>query len=76
VAVSRKNNRASDLMRLGANVRRERVAKGMTQQRLADVLGVDIRSLQRIEAGEINAGFTMLVDIQKALKCSWAALME
>lgn len=63
-------------MRLGANVRRERVAKGMTQQRLADVLGVDIRSLQRIEAGEINAGFTMLVDIQKALKCSWAALME
>lgn len=34
-------------------LRKARLAKGMTQQRVADALGISLRSYQRIEAGEV-----------------------
>lgn len=53
----------------GANVRRERVARGMTQARLAERVDLNIRNLQKIEAGETNVLVTTLVRIRAALKC-------
>lgn len=35
------------------NLRRARAAAGMTQQRVADELGISLRSYQRLEAGDI-----------------------
>lgn len=39
-------------LHVGANVRRLRVRRGLTQAELAGALGVDLRSVQRLEAGD------------------------
>lgn len=64
------------LKRLGAAVRRERNAREMTQERLAELTGLHLRSLQKIEAGDINVLITTIQRIQKALDCPWPSLME
>lgn len=59
----------------GANVRRERSAKGMTQEKLAERVDLNIRTIQKIEAGQINVLVTTAMRIQKALGCPWNRLM-
>ena len=54
---------------LGDNIRRERVAKQISQQPFAEPAGLNIRSLQRIEAGEVDVLLTIVVRISKALNC-------
>ena len=54
----------------GKNVRRERLAKGITQERLAEMIGLNIRNVQKIEAGETNVLMTTAVRIREALGCS------
>ena len=61
---------------LGANVRRARVAGGMTQERLAELVGVNPRTVQKIEAGKINILVTTVLRLQQALGCSWEDLMK
>lgn len=56
--------------RFGANVRRERTQKELTQERLAELADLSLRNIQRIEAGEINVLMTTVVRIRKALGCS------
>ena len=58
----------------GANVRRERVRKGWTQDKLAEGAEIATRNLQKIEAGEINVLLTTAFRIQLALRCSWKSL--
>ena len=60
---------------LGANIRRERVALKITQERLAELVGVNPRTIQKIEAGNLNILVTTLVRIQAALECGWEELM-
>lgn len=48
----------------------------MTQERLAELTGLHLRSLQKIEAGDINVLITTVQRIQKALDCPWPSLME
>jgi transcriptional regulator with XRE-family HTH domain len=60
----------------GANVRRERVAAGLTQERLAEKADLNIRTLQSIEAGELNVLVTTAIRLQRALDCTWDALMS
>ena len=59
----------------GANVRRERVRKGLTQDELAEKAEIATRNLQKIEAGEINILVTTAFRIQLALQCPWKSLM-
>jgi transcriptional regulator with XRE-family HTH domain len=59
----------------GANVRRERVRKGLTQDALAERADIATRNLQKIEAGEINILVTTAFRIQLGLRCSWKCLM-
>ena len=54
---------------LGDNIRRERMAKGMSQQQLAEYADLNIRNVQRIEAGQIDLLLTTAVRIRKALTC-------
>jgi transcriptional regulator with XRE-family HTH domain len=63
------------LKQLGDNVRRERIAKGMSQQQLAEFADLNIRNVQRIEAGEIDVLLTTAVRIRKALTCPLERLM-
>jgi predicted transcriptional regulator len=59
----------------GDNVRRERCARGLTQDKLAELAEISTRNLQKVEAGELNILFTTVVRIQLALKCVWKNLM-
>ena len=64
-----------ELRQLGANIRRERVARGITQERLAELADLNLRTIQKIEAGCINILVTTVVRIQRALACAWVRLM-
>lgn len=57
------------LKQLGGNIRRERAAKGLSQQSLAEGANLDIRSVQRIEAGEINVLLVTMTRISQTLGC-------
>ena len=63
------------LRRFGANLRRERMARGITQEKLAELADLNIRTLQKIEAGETNILITTALRLQRALGCEWTALM-
>jgi transcriptional regulator with XRE-family HTH domain len=63
------------LKAFGANVRRERVRKGWTQERLAEKAEIATRNLQKIEGGEINILATTAFRIQLGLRCPWTRLM-
>ncbi len=63
------------LAAFGANVRRERVARGFTQEKLAELMEVNPRTIQKIEAGKLNILLTTVQRLQSALGCSWDSLM-
>jgi transcriptional regulator with XRE-family HTH domain len=62
------------LARLGSNVERERKARGLTQERLAEVVDLHPRVVQKIEAGETNIKATTLFRLQAALGAPWDRL--
>ena len=65
----------SRLKVLGANIRRERGAKKVTQENLAERAEISTRNLQKVEAGQLNLLGTTLIRIQLALRSPWAKLM-
>jgi transcriptional regulator with XRE-family HTH domain len=67
---------SAELSRFGANVRRERTARNLTQEKLAERADLNIRTLQKLEAGELNILITTARRIQRALGCSWDTLMR
>jgi len=73
VPISRE--RRAQLKEFGANVRRERSAKAMTQERLAELADLNIRTVQKIEAGEMNILLTTVLRIRTALSCTWLKLL-
>jgi DNA-binding XRE family transcriptional regulator len=73
--VAIKRQTSAQLKVFGANVRRERVASGMTQGKLAEKADLNIRTLQSIEAGELNVLVTTAIRLQKAMACDWNKLM-
>jgi len=70
---------AARLARFGAAVRRERLGRGLTQEKLAEKLaeklGIYPRSVQKIEAGEINVPLTTLERVRAVLGCGWDKLL-
>ena len=59
----------------GANVRRERMSRGITQEALAEKVELNIRTVQKIEAGDVNILLTTVLRLRKALGCDWGDLM-
>lgn len=53
----------------GRRLHAVRKAKGLTQEQLAELADLNTRTIQKIEAGDINILLTTLVKLQKALKC-------
>ena len=66
---------AVQLAAFGANLRRERVACGITQEKLAEIVDLNIRTVQKIEAGETNILLTTAIRLQQALRCPWESLV-
>jgi len=73
--VPTKRQISAQLKAFGANVRRERVAAGLTQERLAEKADLNIRTLQSIEAEELNVLVTTAMRLQRAMGCDWGRLM-
>ena len=60
---------------LGANLRRERTARGLTQERLAELADLNPCTVQKIEAGDITILVTTLQRLRAALGCEWKRLL-
>ena len=54
---------------LGNQVRRFREARGITQEKLAELSNVDSRQIQRIETGNTDARITTVYKISEAFNC-------
>jgi transcriptional regulator with XRE-family HTH domain len=60
---------------VGANIRRLRKAKGLTQEQLAHESGVAMRYVAGVERGEENPSLKFLVKIAEALEVEPAILL-
>lgn len=63
------------LQKLGKNIRRERVARKLTQEKLSELSGMDITNLQRIEAGKYNTKILTLIRLKEAMDVDWDQLI-
>ncbi len=70
-----RDNVAKQLSVFGANLRRERMARQVTQEKLAELADLNIRTLQKIEAGQTNILITTAMRLRAALRCPWESLM-
>lgn len=61
---------------VGGNIKRLRVAQGMTQGTLAGMVGINRPYLSRIESGSENASIDMLIKITEGLETPLPALFE
>ena len=64
----------AQLREFGSNVRRARVVRKITQEALSEKTDLNIRTLQRIEAGETNILITTALRLRQALDCPWYEL--
>jgi polyisoprenoid-binding protein YceI/DNA-binding XRE family transcriptional regulator len=64
------------LMQLGGNVRRERVSRKLSQDKLAQLAGVCPGTVAKIEAGALNVKKDTLARISRAIGCSVATLTD
>ena len=64
------------LKKVGAAIRRQRVAVEMTQDDLAEAAGLHLRTVQKIEAGNINILITTMQRIRAGIGCTWDKLLD
>ena len=69
------SKQAGQLKAFGDNLRRERMRNKITQEKLAELVDLNIRTIQKIEAGHVNILLTTVLRLRKALGCSWEDLM-
>lgn len=65
-----------ELKRFGLNVKRERTSRGITQEKLAELTDLNVRTIQKIEAGQTNILITTAKRIVKGIGCDWEELMR
>jgi transcriptional regulator with XRE-family HTH domain len=63
-------------VQVGANLRRFREKRGLTQEQLAHAAGLATRHLQKIEAGQVNLTLRTLVRLGSALDVGARFLLE
>jgi transcriptional regulator with XRE-family HTH domain len=73
--VALNSQQAVQLQTFGQNVRRERMSRKLTQEKLAELVDLNIRTIQKIEAGDVNILLTTVVRVRSALKCPWESLL-
>jgi len=64
------------LKRFGQNLKRERNSRGITQDKLAELADLNVRTIQKIEAGQTNILITTAQRIKKGIGCSWESLLS
>ena len=58
----------------GRNLKRARVARQITLEALSEKADLNIRTLQRIEAGQTNILITTALRLRQGLDCPWEEL--
>ena len=71
---ARKPDSCPHRTRLGKNMVALRVRRDLTQEALAEKVGVSARYIQNIEAGEYFPSLPALVRLRAALRCDWNEL--
>ena len=61
-------DKSNVLNTFGKNLRQLRLAKGYTQEQLANELGIEISQISRIERGVLNTSVTTIFAISITLK--------
>ncbi|MDP1747764.1 MAG: helix-turn-helix transcriptional regulator [Bacteroidota bacterium] len=61
---------------MGDRIRKIRKEKGITQVELANSIGKDQQSVQRLEAGNINPSFYYLYEVANGLNVSLNELLD
>jgi len=74
--VPARRQKNAQLARFGASLRRERMSKRLTQERLAELCDLNTRTIQKIEAGQLNILLTTLMRLRHALGSAWTALLD
>ena len=69
------SKQAAQIKAFGVNLRRERMHRKITQQKMAELVDLNIRTIQKIEAGSVNILLTTVQRLCKALGCSWDVLL-
>lgn len=67
---------ATLVQKLGAKIRKVRRQKDLTQEKLAELAGVDYTYLNMIEAGKRNPSIKKLAKIARALSVSLSELLK
>ncbi len=67
---------AESLKDFGRNLRKVRMARKLTLEIVAERADLNIRTLQRFEAGTSNVLLTTVIRLQRAIGCSWNELMS
>lgn len=68
------NNIGVELIKFGSEIREIRKSKNITQQQLAGMCDVDIRTIQRIEKGAFNPSLKILRQLALAFDISLSQL--
>ena len=74
--MSLNSKQTAQVKAFGVNVRRERMRRKITQEKLAELVDLNIRTVQKIEAGHVNILLTTVLRLHQALGCSWNDLMN
>lgn len=64
------------LKRLGDRIREMRQEKNISQVELANAIGKDQQSIQRLETGNINPSFYYLVEVAEGLEVGLEELVK
>jgi len=51
------------------------MARGITQEKMAEMVDLNIRTIQKIERGDLNILITTLMRLHRALGCKWDHLL-
>jgi transcriptional regulator with XRE-family HTH domain len=70
-----KTDTEGKLRKLGAAIREVRVARGLSQEALADAAGIDRSHMGKIERGERNVSVLNVARVSDALNVTVASLM-
>ncbi len=69
-------NREEKLRQLGAKVREVRIQKGLTQTELANRIGKDHPSVNKLENGKVNPSYLFLLEVCQGLEIDIKVLLQ
>jgi transcriptional regulator with XRE-family HTH domain len=73
---NQRDPKREDLRRLGERIREHRHSKGLTQETLAQTLGLSVAYVSLIERGGRNPPYTTVLAISRALGVAPAKIVE